>query len=35
LKILKNRINVLQAQLKNDAGVIGAASLIFYNSKLN
>lgn len=30
LKSLKNRISILPAKLKNDAGVLGAASLVFY-----
>lgn len=33
LKVLKSRIKVSQAKLKNDAGMIGAASLVFYNLK--
>ncbi len=32
LKALKNRIKVLPAQLKNEAGIVGSSSLVFYNS---
>jgi glucokinase len=29
---LKNRINIIPAKLKNEAGILGASSLVFYNS---
>jgi glucokinase len=29
---LKNRINIVPAKLKNEAGILGASSLVFYNS---
>jgi len=32
LKTLKHRIKVYPAQLKNEAGIVGSSSLIFYNS---
>lgn len=32
LKTLKNRIKVVPAMLKNEAGIVGSSSLVFYNS---
>ncbi len=29
---LKNRINIVPAKLKNEAGILGASSLVFYNT---
>lgn len=29
---LKNRINIIPAKLKNEAGILGASSLVFYNT---
>ena len=33
LKSLKPKVNILPAQLKNDAGIKGASALVFYNLK--
>ncbi len=32
LKTLKNRVKVMPAKLKNDAGIQGASALVFYKS---